>query len=99
MHPEKCPNCNTPWEEEQNIYDFFKAKYQEEYSDKSTEAIKALASDTAFMYGCTKENSKHFSKNVVGIEYTRKYDGVLEWHCQECKCYVNRFTGGIRYEP
>lgn len=98
MHPKKCPNCNTPWEEDQNIYDFFKTKYQEERPDESTESIKSLATDKALMYGCTKESAKHFSKNVVGIEYRDYYDGVSEWHCEVCKCYVNRFTGDIRNE-
>lgn len=95
MYPKECPNCNTPWEDDQNIYDFFKAKYQEEHPDKSTEAIKALANNTAFKYGCTKENPKHFGKNVVGVEYQGHYDGVSEWYCQVCKCYVDRFTGDI----
>lgn len=97
MHPKQCPNCNTPWEEAQNIYDFFKAKYTVDNPEMPVEDIKALATDTAYKYGCTKDKPKHFSKKVVGVEYRDKYDGVLEWHCQECKCYVHRFTGDIRY--
>lgn len=81
MHPKNCPNCETPWEEEENIYDYFRRQ------GKSKEE----AARTAEMYGCTKNSPRHFGKDMVGIE-TDKYDGVSYWQCQKCSTIFDRWT-------
>lgn len=79
----QCPSCKAPWEAEENIYDHFRNK-----GESKEEATK-----TASMYGCTKENPKHFGINVVGVEYPEKYDGVWEWKCTACEEVQPRFKG------
>lgn len=76
-----CPECGIPWEMDVNIYDYFRNRG---YS-------KEDAAKTAEMYGCTKEEPKSFSINVVGIE-TEQYDGVSYWKCDKCGTAFDRWT-------
>ena len=78
----QCPSCSTPWEEHLNIYEFFLTQGKN----------KAEASKAAEMYGCTKEEPRHFGKDVVGIEVPVKYDGVSYWQCQKCEDIFDRWT-------
>jgi hypothetical protein len=82
LRPETCPKCKIPWQEEQNIYDHF----------KSIGKSKEEATETASHYGCTKDNPKHFGKNVVGIEFRGGYDGISQWKCLSCNTKFNRWT-------
>lgn len=82
MHPNKCPHCECDWKEPENIYEYFLRQ-----GDSKEEA-----SESASMYGCTKDNPKHFSKDVVGIEVRGKYDGVSYWECQKCYTVFDRWT-------
>ena len=77
-----CPSCNTDWEEEETITQYFESQG---YSHRK-------AVQTAALYGCTPKSPKHFGKNVVGIEISEQYDGVSYWQCQECKVMFNRWT-------
>lgn len=78
-----CPHCGTAWREEESIYEYFLKKYGNE-----EEARKSASS-----YGCTEDNPKHFSKNIIGVEVSGYYDGVAYWRCTECKSCFDRFTG------
>lgn len=82
MHPSTCPKCGIDWEEQDTIYQYFRKQ------GKSKED----AAETASHYGCTKDNPKHFGKNVTGIEFRGRYDGVSQWYCQVCKATFDRFT-------
>lgn len=82
MDIKKCPTCGVAWQQAENIYDFF--KNERGYS-------KEKAAEAAEMYGCTKENPRHFGINVVGIE-TEKYDGVSYWKCDKCGTVFDRWT-------
>lgn len=82
MHPSTCPKCKIAWEEDETIYQHFRRK------GKSKED----AATTASYYGCTKDSPKHFGKNVTGVEYKGKYDGVSEWYCNMCHTYFDRWT-------
>lgn len=82
MRDKNCPKCNIEWEEEQTIYQHFLDKYKDE--DK--------AKETAALYGCTKENPKHFSKNLLGIEILGGCDGVSFWKCTACGQHFDRWT-------
>lgn len=82
MVPCNCPGCNTPWEEEQTIYEYFLEKYKD----------KDKAKEVALMYGCTEDLPKHFSKNVTGIEIQGGYDGVSYWKCGVCNKVFDRWT-------
>ena len=86
--PKTCPNCNTPWEEKETIYDHFRGKG---YS-------KEAAAESAESYGCTKGNPKHFGKDVMGIE-TDNYDGVSYWACQKCEATFDRWTMAVLHSP
>lgn len=82
MNPPKCPECGAPWKDSDSIYQHFLNKYGD----------KKLAAESASLYGCTKNTPKFFSKNVIGIEITDKYDGVSYWECQKCKSIFDRWT-------
>ena len=82
MHGKNCPGCNTDWEEEETITQYFESQG---YSHRK-------AVQTAAMYGCTPKSPKHFGKNVIGIEIRGKYDGISYWECQVCKVMFNRWT-------
>ena len=82
MSPNSCPECNTPWREEETIFQHFLNK------GKSVEE----AAETASHYGCTPQTPKHFGKDVVGIEIQGHYDGVSYWQCKKCEATFNRFT-------
>ena len=85
----ECPECKIPWEEEENIYDYFRNQGES----------KEKAAETAEMYGCTKETPKHFGVNVVGIGDPTIYDGVSYWECQSCKQRFDRWTmKKVQYE-
>ena len=77
-----CPSCNTDWEEEETITQYFESQG---YSHRK-------AVQTAAMYGCTPKSPKHFGKDVTGIEIQGQYDGVSYWQCQVCKVMFDRFT-------
>ena len=77
-----CPSCNTDWEEEETITQYFESQG---YSHRK-------AVQTAAMYGCTPKSPKHFGKDVTGIEIRGKYDGISYWECQVCKVIFDRFT-------
>jgi len=82
MHAKNCPSCNTGWEEEETITEYFESQG---YSHRK-------AVQTAAMYGCTPKSPKHFGKDVIGIEIQEQYDGVSYWECQVCKVMFDRFT-------
>lgn len=82
MRNEKCPKCEVRWQEEETIYEHFLNKGY----------TKEKAAETAEMYGCTKENPKHFGKNVTGVEIQGGYDGVSYWQCSKCETYFDRWT-------
>ena len=82
MSPSNCPGCNTPWKEEQTIYEHFLEKYQDE-----TKARKAATS-----YGCTPDNPRHLGKDVIGIQIQGQYDGVCQWRCNKCNTSFDRWT-------
>ena len=82
MHGKNCPSCNTDWEEEETITQYFESQG---YSHRK-------AVQTAAMYGCTPKSPKHFGKNVVGIEIQGKYDGVSYWKCTACDVVHDRWT-------
>ncbi len=82
MKPSQCPECSTPWEEEEIIFQHFLAK------GKTVEE----ASKTAANYGCTPQTPKHFGKDVIGIQIRGGYDGVSFWKCQKCETVFDRFT-------
>jgi len=93
MHLEKCPHCNTPWEEEETIYEYFLAKYLKDYlGELSDQECIEKARKTAKVYGCTLETPKHFGKDVVGIEDPMLYDGISFWECQKCETVFDRWT-------
>jgi len=77
-----CPSCNTDWEEDETITEYFESQG---YSHRK-------AVQTAALYGCTPKSPKHFGKNVVGIEIQGKYDGVSYWKCTECETVFDRWT-------
>ena len=83
MHAKNCPQCKIAWEEDETIYEFFLKKYE-------GDTIKAA--ETASCYGCTPDTPKHFSKNVIGVEISEKYDGVSYWECSNCKSIFDRWT-------
>ena len=76
-----CPKCNISWWSEENIYDYFRRQGDS----------KEKAAETAAMYGCTKDNPKHFGINHVGIE-TPDYDGISYWQCTACGARFDRWT-------
>ena len=77
-----CPHCGTAWREEKSIYEHFLEKY----------GNGEEARNTASSYGCTEDNPKHFSKNVIGVQVLG-YDRVCYWRCESCKSCFDRFTG------
>lgn len=82
MNCKRCPECGIAWERKENIYEYFR-----DYRGYSKEE----AAKAAEMYGCTKEDPKHFGINVVGIE-TEKYDGISYWRCDVCGSVFDRWT-------
>lgn len=75
-----CPCGKVPWEREESIYQTFINKGYDEDA----------ARDTAEMYGCTKDNPKHFGINHVSLEYSGIYDGALGVSCDACnKVFYN----------
>jgi hypothetical protein len=40
-------------------------------------------------------NKTHFSR-IIGLEDSRKYDGVSYWMCPDCRVIWDRFTGKIQ---
>jgi len=49
--------------------------------------------EIAGMYGWTPDNPKHFSVNVVMVEYPDHYDGASEIQCKVCGTRIGRFSG------
>ena len=94
MNVKNCPSCNTSWEEEQTIYEYFIKK---EISKNTTNLKESKIKEEGILlmsrieanriaehYGCTKENPKHFGINVVGIK--NKLTGSMDkWKCLQCK--------------
>jgi hypothetical protein len=83
MHPDSCPTCKTSWNEEETIYEYFLRQYNGD---------KKEATKTAEAYGCTKENPKHFGKDMIGIEDPYKYDGISYWKCLKCNTLFDRWN-------
>lgn len=82
MHSKECPKCGVQWKQKETIFEFFLNKYCNEEK----------ARESASNYGCTPENPKHFSKNVIGIEIQGEYDGVSMWKCLCCKTHFDRWS-------
>ena len=98
-----CPECKAQWKNDITITQYFKNAKENEnheqhnfYKHKTDEQILQVGKS----YGCTPENPKYFSnENLVGIEHSNLYDGVLMWLCTKCKTQWGRFSGTKNIDP
>jgi len=81
----ECPACKVSWEMDKNIYDFYRALGH----------TKKLASEEAEMFGCTKENPRSFSQNVIGVEISGWYDGIAFYRCTSCTYRMEMRDGAL----
>jgi hypothetical protein len=91
----ECPVCKEDWDGG-NILEFLtkqrdnvKSEMNDILIGKTDEEIYEIAKS----YGYTYENKAHFRKNMIDIEISGVYEGVLYHRCNSCRTHWHRFNG------
>lgn len=83
-HYGECPECHKSWDAGR-IWEVWRK--MDNYKDKTDEELQAMEKESY-------SEPYHFSK-LIGIEDSKKYDGISWWHCPFCKSTWDRFTGKL----
>lgn len=80
----RCPNCDVEWEEDENIFRYFRKQYPQ----KDISQLR----DWSNGYGHALFKPKYFGKNVVYMEFDL-YDGALAKKCLCCDKMYGVYSG------
>lgn len=98
---DNCPSCNNILNKK-DILEYFTEvrddpnnEQHNYYKDYTDEQLLEVAAN----YGYTKEKPEYFNNDIIGIEYSHVYDGILVYQCKHCKNHWGRFSGIVNVNP